>query len=165
MSNEANLSKPIQEARLLLNYYSERIIDVMSMSRTHTPPWKTIHLPCAMGTFADIIVHGKGRSLSKMALFYALLSISSFHISFSENNNNSSYWRERGELLKRKSKLYLHSALHGKMPKAARGKYKELLMSELSMVTIGVRYSTHVMYARNIWIRSLAATCKKFTRI
>lgn len=139
MSNDANLSKIPDEARLLLDYYSERIIDVMSMSTTNKPPWKTIHLPCAMSAFADLAVHGEGRSLARMALFYALLSISSFHIGFAHDDENSLYWRERGELHKKKSESFLRSALRNDMPKSARGKYKELLMSGLSMVTIGVR--------------------------
>lgn len=139
MSNDENLSKIPDEARLLLDYYSEKIIDVMSMSTTSKPPWKTIHLPCAMSAFADLVVHGEGRSLARMALFYALLSISSFHIGFEHKDEHSLYWRERGELHKKKSESFLRSALRNDMPKGARGKYKELLMSGLSMVTIGVR--------------------------
>lgn len=139
MSNEANLSKVPAEARFLLDYYSERIIAVMSMSASNKPPWKTIHLPCAMSAFADLIVHGKIRSLARKALFYALLSISSYHIGFSSKDDNSAYWQERGQHHKNTSEKLLASALRDKMPKAARGKYKEILMTELSMVTIGVR--------------------------
>jgi arginine metabolism regulation protein II len=145
MSNNANLSKIPSEARHLLSYYSERIIDVMSMSTTNKPPWKTIHLPCAMGAFADLVVHGEGRSLARMSLFYALLSISSFHIGFASEDGNSRYWRDRGELHKKTSESYLTLALRNDMPKSARGKYKELLMSGLSMVTIGVSF--YVLYS------------------
>jgi arginine metabolism regulation protein II len=142
MSNDANLSKLPGDARLLLDHYSERIIDVMSMSPGQKAPWKTIHLPCAMEAFAEIIVHGQTRSVAKMALFYALLSISSFHIGSANDacDDRATYWQKKGAEYKQVSESYLRSALRGNMPKAARGKYKEVLMSVLSMVTIGVSY-------------------------
>jgi arginine metabolism regulation protein II len=140
MPNDTNMSKIPVEARLLLDYYSSHVIDVMSMSPGQKPPWKTIHLPCAMSALAEILVYGETKSLAKMALFHALLSVSSFHLGLTEKNSNGrlQYWHERGFLHKAKAETYLRSALDERLPKAARGKYKEILMSFLSMVTIGV---------------------------
>ena len=56
----------------LLDYYSCCIIDVMSISPGNNPPWKTIHLTCAMSTLADLIVLAKQKAFAKMSLFYAL---------------------------------------------------------------------------------------------
>jgi arginine metabolism regulation protein II len=142
MSNDENLSKLPPEARSLLNYYSLRIIDVMSMSPIQKTPWETIHLPCAMSALADVMVYGETKSFAKMALLYALLSISSFHIGLAEKTSEerSQYWNARGALHKRKAEKYLQSALDKSLPKATKGKYKEVLMSILSMVTIGVSY-------------------------
>jgi arginine metabolism regulation protein II len=140
LSNDGNLSKIPTEARSLLDYYSSRIIDVMTMSPGRKPPWKVIHLPCAMAALAEIMIYGEARSLAKMALFYALLSISSFHVGVAEKSSSeqSLYWYERGISHKAKSEHYLRSSLDQKLPKASRGKYKDVLMSLLSMVTIGV---------------------------
>ena len=110
------------------------------MSPRGKPPWKIIHHPCAMSALAEIMVYGEASSSAKMALFYALLSISSFHVSLAERSSKerSQYWYERGISHKAKSELYLRSSLDNKRSKASRGKYKEVLMSLLSMVTIGV---------------------------
>ncbi|KAI9047945.1 hypothetical protein LZ554_007747 [Drepanopeziza brunnea f. sp. 'monogermtubi'] len=140
MPNTENMSKIPPEARLLLDYYSSKIIDCLSMSPFQKPPWKTIHLPCAMSALAEIMVHGETRSLAKMALFYALLSISSFHVSCvnQESEEQSQHWKVRGAEHKNTAERFLRLALDKNLPKAKRGKYKEVLMSTLSMVTIGV---------------------------
>jgi arginine metabolism regulation protein II len=140
MSNDANLRKIPTEARLLLDYYSCRIIDVMSMSPGTKPPWKTIHLPCAMSALAELMVHGETKSFAKMSLFYALLSVSSYHMGSSgkQSKSVSQYWQERGALHKHNAETFLRAALAKDLPKSSRGKYKEILMSFLSMVTIGV---------------------------
>lgn len=140
MSNDANMCKIPAEARLLLDYYSCRIIDVMSMSPGNKPPWKTIHLPCAMSALAELMVYGETRSFAKMALFYALLSVSSYHMGSADRNSTDSlqYWHERGYFHKQKAENCLRAALTKDLPKSSRGKYKEILMSFLSMVTIGV---------------------------
>jgi arginine metabolism regulation protein II len=93
-----------------------------------------------MAALAEIMIYGEARSLAKMALFYALLSISSFHVGVAERSSSerSLYWYEKGISHKAKSEHYLRSSLNPKLSKTSRGKYKEVLMSLLSMVTIGV---------------------------
>ncbi|TVY46986.1 Arginine metabolism regulation protein II [Lachnellula occidentalis] len=140
MPNDANLSRIPAEARSLLDYYSSHIIYMITMSPGKKPPWKIIHLPCAMGALAELMVYGETSSSAKMALFHALLSVSSFHVGLAEKNSlgRSHYWYEKGISHKAKSEIYLRSSLDQTLPKSARGKYKEVLMSLLSMVTIGV---------------------------
>ncbi|KAK0121730.1 hypothetical protein ONS95_010016 [Cadophora gregata] len=140
MPNTANMSKIPPEARLLLDYYSSQVVEAMSMSPVKKPPWRTIHLPCAMSALAELIVHGEGRSFAKMALFYALLSISAFHLGFANQKSNGSaqHWKLKGAAHKKTAQKYLQSSLDKNLPKTMRGKYKEVLMSMLSMVTIGV---------------------------
>lgn len=151
MPNTENMSKIPAEARLLLDYYSSKVIEVMSMSPVRKPPWKTIHLPCAMSALAELMVHGETRSFAKMALFYALLSISSFHMSCvnQESEERSQYWSTKGVKHKDTAQKYLRSALNKDLPKAMRGKYKEVLMSMLSMVTIGVSSRRSLMETTN----------------
>lgn len=143
MSNEANISQIPAEARLLLDYYSCRIIDVMSMSPGSKPPWRTIHLPCAMSALAELMVYGEIRSFSKMALFHALLSVSLYHMGSAQKDSSSQYWLEMGYVHKQKAQNCLRTALTKDLPKSSRGKYKEILMSYLSMVTIGVCDTSH----------------------
>ncbi|KAH9214665.1 fungal-specific transcription factor domain-containing protein [Leptodontidium sp. 2 PMI_412] len=140
MPNTANMSKIPPEARLLLDYYSSHVIEVMSMSPIKKPPWKTIHLPCAMSALAELLVHGEARSFAKLALFYALLSISAFHMGFANRDSEESgkFWKLKGTAHKKTAQKYLLLSLDMDLPKAMRGKYKEVLMSMLSMVTIGV---------------------------
>ncbi|KAH7348421.1 fungal-specific transcription factor domain-containing protein [Rhexocercosporidium sp. MPI-PUGE-AT-0058] len=140
MPNTANMSKIPPEARLLLDYYSSKVIEAMSMTPAKKPPWKTIHLPCAMSALAELLVHGEAKSFAKMALFYALLSISAFHMSFAdqESEERVQHWKIKGAAHKKTAQKYLRSSLDKDLPKAMRGKYKEVLMSMLSMVTIGV---------------------------
>lgn len=140
MSNEENLGKIPAEARLLLDYYSTRMVDVISLSLGQKSPWKTIHLPCAMTSLGELLVHGEAKSFAKMSLFHALLSVSSFHIGLGvkDDSQRSQYWYERGVIHRAKAELFLKSASGKNVPKSNRGKYKELLMSILSMVTIGV---------------------------
>jgi len=94
-----------------------------------------------MGALAELLVHGEGRSFAKMALFYALLSISAFHLGFAngESDGNAQHWKLKGAAHKKTAQKYLRSSLDKNLPKTMRGKYKEVLMSMLSMVTIGVR--------------------------
>lgn len=75
-----------------------------------------------------------------MALFYALISLCSFRLGMDEKTSaeRSRYWHTRGTVYKRTAERYLRSALDNTLPKSTRGKYKEVLMSILSMVTIGV---------------------------
>lgn len=89
-----------------------------------------------MSAFADLIVHGKIRSLARKALFYALLSISSYHIGFSSADGNVAYWQEKGRVHKRTSEGLLKRALGGGIEKKERGKYKEILMAGLSMLLL-----------------------------
>lgn len=110
------------------------------MSPVKKPPWKTIHLPCAMSALAEIMVHGQPRNYAKMALFYALLSVSSFHMSCvnQKSDERAQHWKSKGAEHRKTAEIYLRLALDENIPKEARGKYKEVLMSILSMVTIGV---------------------------
>jgi arginine metabolism regulation protein II len=140
MSNEANLSKIPAEARMVLDYYSTCMVNVISISGGQKSPWKTIHFPCAMNTLAELLVHGEARSLAKMSLFYALLSVSSFHIGLGAKDSieRSQYWYERGVYHQSQAEAFLKLALGENVSKSERGKYKEVLMSLLSMITIGV---------------------------
>lgn len=153
MSNHANLSKIPAEARILLDYYSRRIIDVMSIAPAKKPPWETIHLPCAMSALAELIVYGETKSFAKMSLFYALLSVCSYHIGLANTHltHMSQYWCERGAFHKHKAENFLRAALTKGLPKSSRGKYKEILMSFLSMVTIGVCTTPSLSLHRRIF--------------
>lgn len=141
MTNDQNMAKVPPDARLLLNYYSSRIIEGLSMSQEQkAQPWTQLHLPCAMSALAEVMIHGQAKNLSKIALFYALLSISAYTIGWGERHSSDrfQYWSERGLAHKKKAQHYLQSLLSTSLPKGSRGKYKELLMSVMSMVTIGV---------------------------
>ena len=140
MPNDANMCKIPVEARTLLDYYSRRVIEVMSIAPTKQPPWETIHLPCAMSALAEIMVHGETKSFAKMSLFHALLSVSSYHIGLANSHlkDMSQYWCDKGAFHKHNAATFLRAALTKGLPKSSRGKYKEILMSFLSMVTIGV---------------------------
>lgn len=152
------------EARFLLEYYSSEVIEFMCLLPNSRSPWRTIHLPCAMSTMADLVVFGKATH-ARMALFYALLAVSSYHLGSKmslsmstggalQNQANAislpgktqtgidtvyalQHWQERGLEFRALSVSHLQASLQENKYDSLE-EYKELLMSSLSMVTISV---------------------------
>ncbi|EXJ94534.1 hypothetical protein A1O1_02930 [Capronia coronata CBS 617.96] len=163
LSNIENISKIPSEARFLLEYYSTEVVDYMCHLPNPQSPWRTIHFPCAMSTMADLLVFGSTNS-ARMALFYALLSISANHLGSkipwsmrlekrsqdatrysasgtppSNSNEMCNYWLEKGSSFQDMATAQIQLCLHSQHENYDDQEvYRELLMTLLSMVTISV---------------------------
>ncbi|KAH8587742.1 fungal-specific transcription factor domain-containing protein [Bisporella sp. PMI_857] len=120
---------------------------------SHKPPWKIMHHPSVLETTTALLVAAPVKH-AQLALLYAILAISSFHIdwctvsnqkfqsqsqsrnSFDQTNNTRSYWWNIGEQFERDAKLQLQLALKNEFTGPAKAKYKHILMALLCMVTI-----------------------------
>ncbi|KAK4938966.1 arginine metabolism regulation protein II [Elasticomyces elasticus] len=155
LSNMENISRIPSEARFLLEYYSTDVVDFMCHLPNPQSPWRTIHFPGAMSTMADLLVFGSTNN-ARMALFYALLSISANHLGSKipwsaqlerrsqdaarESGSNdsramSNYWLTKGASFEDMATAKIQSCLDLSDDHEV---YRELLVSLLSMVTISV---------------------------
>lgn len=163
LSNVENISKIPSEARFLLEYYSTEVVDYMCHLPNPQSPWRTIHFPCAMSTMADLLVFGSTNS-ARMALFYALLSISANHLGskipwsmqlekrsqdatrysgsgplLSNSNEMCNYWLAKGSSFQDMATAQIQICLVSQQESSDDQEvYRELLMTLLSMVTISV---------------------------
>ncbi|KAL2395791.1 hypothetical protein ABEF95_011452 [Exophiala dermatitidis] len=163
LSNIENISKIPSEARFLLEYYSTEVVDYMCHLPNPQSPWRTIHFPCAMSTMADLLVFGSTNS-ARMALFYALLSISANHLGSkipwsmqlekrsqdatrysgsdpvpSDSNEMCNYWLAKGSSFQDMATAQIQLCLQSQQEHYDDQEvYRELLMTLLSMVTISV---------------------------
>ncbi|KAJ0415907.1 fungal-specific transcription factor domain-containing protein [Aspergillus carlsbadensis] len=155
LSNMKNISKIPPESRFLLEHYFTQVVDYMCHFPNPQSPWRTIHFPCAMSTMADLLVFGDTNH-ARMALFYALLSVSANHLNSkispaarlpgdgtiyfdSGGPDTGNYWLAKGSVFQRMAADQIHACLRSQSwaltdPEV----YEELLMSLLSMVTISV---------------------------
>ncbi|KAI1615084.1 arginine metabolism regulation protein II [Exophiala viscosa] len=155
LSNMENISRIPSEARFLLEYYSTDVVDFMCHLPNPQSPWRTIHFPGAMSTMADLLVFGSTNN-ARMALFYALLSISANHLGSkipwsaqlerrsqdaardsgsNDSREMSNYWLTKGASFEDMATAQIQSCLDLSEDHEV---YRELLVSLLSMVTISV---------------------------
>ncbi len=165
LSNMENISRIPSEARFLLEHYSTEVVSFMCHLPNPQSPWRTIHFPCAMSTMADLLVFGSTNN-ARLALFYALLSVSANHLGSkipwsaqlerrsqdaareSESNSlldtndsreMSNYWLAKGSLFQDMATSQILTCLQIQQGNSENQEdYRELLMSLLSMVTISV---------------------------
>lgn len=165
LSNLENISRIPSEARFLMEYYSTEVVNFMCHLPNPQSPWRTIHFPCAMSTMADLLVFGSTNN-ARMALFYALLSISANHLGSKipwsaqlktrsqdaarESGSNApmdpndsremtNYWLTKGDMFQNMATAQIQACLQIQQANCEdQDVYRELLMSLLSMVTISV---------------------------
>ncbi|KIW10545.1 hypothetical protein PV08_11509 [Exophiala spinifera] len=165
LSNLENISRIPSEARFLLEYYSTEVVNFMCHLPNPQSPWRTIHFPCAMSTMADLLVFGSTNN-ARMALFYALLSISANHLgskipwsaqlerrsqdaaresgsnaplNSSDSREMTNYWLTKGATFQNMATAQIQACLEIQQNSCDdQEDYRELLMSLLSMVTISV---------------------------
>lgn len=122
------------DSQFLLKHYTDHISPIMSVICSDKNPWNTIYLPRAYAAVGDIIVLGK-TSLPRSALLHSLLAIAAFHLSSKLEGSDKAYFFGRGIELKARAVANIQLCMS--LPEE-RFKYKDLLASILSMVTINV---------------------------
>lgn len=129
---------PVNEdpkAWLLLSYYRDRIIRLISLRQQQHPqhsgaetsnPWSSLVMPCAMTTMAELTIGGSA-SHAHLAILNALLATSAFHLLNSSSGLTAEEWMVAGEEYTVRARGHLNACLDGK------SKYKEVLMAMLCL--------------------------------
>ncbi|KAL2834227.1 hypothetical protein BDW59DRAFT_137547 [Aspergillus cavernicola] len=144
LSNMENMSKIPSESRFLLEHYFTEVVDYMCHLPNPQSPWRTIHFPCAMSTMADLLVFGNTNH-ARMALFYALLSVSANHLnskipwsahlerlseSVTGSASTGNYWLAKGSSFQNMAAAQIQACLQVQQRDYTDPEvYKELLMS------------------------------------
>ncbi|KAF2144335.1 uncharacterized protein K452DRAFT_350018 [Aplosporella prunicola CBS 121167] len=101
-------------------------------------PWQRLFVPYVMETFGELTL-GDNTSCPRLAIFYAVLANSAFHLQyFSPSQNHEPYWLENGIKYQKMAKEYLKKALQTEYVGNSQVKYKELLMAILAMAISSV---------------------------
>ncbi|KAH7034527.1 fungal-specific transcription factor domain-containing protein [Microdochium trichocladiopsis] len=126
--------------RFLMNHYVHRVVHLFCVTDYEKSPWKTIHLPRVLQSAGQLSLYG---STSKIrdALRNALLSISAFYLANDSNSRScekeAGTWANDAIKFKGRAIKLLKETVESSTPHS-RPKYKELLATMLSMITINV---------------------------
>jgi arginine metabolism regulation protein II len=138
---------PIPELeRFLLNHYVHRVVHLFCVISYEKSPWKTIHLPRVLQSAGQLSLHGS-TSTVRDALRNALLSISAFYLANDSRSrgcdSEAERWEEDAIMFRGRAIKLLKETVERSTPQS-RPKYKELLATMLSMITINASHSlTH----------------------
>ncbi|KAH7007777.1 fungal-specific transcription factor domain-containing protein [Ilyonectria destructans] len=137
------------DAFFLLEYYGSNVLFLLSPLPNRKPPWKRIHHPSVLETTAALLIDTPVKH-AQLALFYSILSISSFHFDWhttikaqtesgiDRDSSTQSYWWKLGEEFQRIATIHLQISLRCEFSGSSKAKYKHILMTLLCMVTICV---------------------------
>ncbi|KKF95609.1 Arginine metabolism regulation protein II [Ceratocystis platani] len=112
---------------------------IFSPLRSQKPPWSILHFPRALSAFSELAVFKKINH-AHAALFYAILAVSAFNWDNLNRSykSKSTYWRCVGGEFWRCAKRQLELSGEAEFFGESKAKYKDILMSMLTMVTIAV---------------------------
>lgn len=127
------------EAWSILSHYKDRIVPLVSpLGPGQEAPWLKLIMPCAVHVLGELTMNGKAANI-RIALLNALLSTSSYYLGNS-SPVSAQYWKDEGDhFLKRAQYHFLKSMEETCMASTKMSKYKEILMTILSLSTAYVR--------------------------
>lgn len=122
----------LAHARYLLWHYKHHLAPVMTYVRHPKNPWASIYLPRAYAAVGDITIQGY-TTPARFTLLHAFLAISAYHVrnKMADGTPGRIYWDDMAEKLRAVTVTSLQQSLQGDP-----GKYKDLLVALLSMVTM-----------------------------
>lgn len=134
---------------LLLQYYTTRVVHIFPTLDAPKSPWATFHLPRVLHSVGELSVRG-ATSEVRAALRSTLLSISAFflskHMRSQSRNDESKKWRTEAIHFHGRAMNILKDVVNTKFTSQERPKYKELLATIMSMVSINVSlYLVHLL--------------------
>ncbi|KAF5006439.1 hypothetical protein FDECE_7199 [Fusarium decemcellulare] len=127
--------------QFLMHHYVNRVVHLFCTLDNPKSPWKTIHLPRALQSAGELTIQG---STSKIrgALRSALISISAFCLSNDNKvqlrEDESLKWASEAMFFRGSAIKLLKEAVESESLSKCRPKYKELLATMLSMISINV---------------------------
>lgn len=137
------------DAFFLLEYYGSNVLFLLSPLPNRKPPWKRIHHPSVLEITAALLIDTPVKH-AQLALFYSILSISSFHFDWhttiktqtesgiDRDSSTQSYWWKLGEEFQGIATIHLQISLTCEFSGSSKAKYKHILMTLLYMGTICV---------------------------
>ncbi|KAL4895340.1 fungal-specific transcription factor domain-containing protein [Aspergillus ambiguus] len=130
-----------RDERLLMNYYRNRVIHFFAVLDSPKSPWKTVHLPRVLQSSGEMALQGFTSQI-RAALRNSILSISAFHMSKHvrvESGIEASWkWSRDAMRFHGTAMKLLKDAVNAGSTSYERPKYKELLATMLSMISINV---------------------------
>ncbi|KAH8655412.1 fungal-specific transcription factor domain-containing protein [Xylariales sp. PMI_506] len=127
--------------QFLLYHYSHRVVHLFCVIDNDKSPWKTIHLPRVLQSVGQLCVQGSS-STTRDALRNALLSISAFYLSNDSRScsreEEAIRWANEAIRFQGRAIKLLKDTVEGHSSSRSSPKYKELLATMLSMITINV---------------------------
>ncbi|KAF2767800.1 hypothetical protein EJ03DRAFT_365124 [Teratosphaeria nubilosa] len=127
-----------RESRYLLEHYIHKVVRVFTTIDNPKSPWKIYHVPTVLRTVGELEVSGTA-SFVKVALLYAVLSVSAFHMAnHCVDDSDKMTWNTVATGKRYKATQYLNKAVDVALVQKHPVKYKEMLAAMLTMVTIDV---------------------------
>lgn len=166
---EVNL---VMDAPLLLNHFNDQVIGQMgSLPINEKSPWRILNIPSAIVTMSHLTVLDMARNEIKhanLANFYALIAVSSFHLSLNPVSFPSlarpvRHWETLSERAYEAAKHHLHLSLEMESKLSRKAKYKDQLMAVAAILATSVRCAwaydstrreTNIHRTGSVWQRS-----------
>ncbi|KAJ6005038.1 hypothetical protein N7540_012837 [Penicillium herquei] len=127
--------------RLLMHYYTTRVVHTFAALDSPKSPWKTFHLPRALQSAGEMAVQGT-TCVIRSALRNTLLSISAFYLSkhmrCQSQIDEATKWETEAMHFHGTAMNLLNESVNARFTSPTRPKYKEVLATMLSMVSINV---------------------------
>lgn len=130
--------------RFLIHHYSNRVVHLFCVIDNKKSPWKTIHLPRVLQSAGELCVYGSTPTI-RMALRSALLSVSAFYLANDSRSrhriDDATRWVTEATRLRGRTLKLLQESVDEGFCHQQSVKYKDILATMLSMITINVRDS------------------------
>ncbi|KAJ5082329.1 hypothetical protein N7532_011372, partial [Penicillium argentinense] len=127
--------------RLLMHYYTTRVVHIFPVLYSPKSPWKTFHLPRVLQSAGEMAVHGSTSQI-RSALRNTLLSISAFYLSKHMRSRSqieeATKWEKEAMHYHGTALNLLNESVNARFESQERPKYKEFLATMLSMVSINI---------------------------
>ncbi|THY68387.1 hypothetical protein D6C86_09391 [Aureobasidium pullulans] len=124
--------------RTLLDHYQTSMMSCFTPLHHEKPPWKILHLPCAISAYGELSLLGDSNN-AKMTLLFAVLAMSAFNLKHLQTDPmEADNWQSIAESYREKAKSRLKTCLREQSEEKKKSKYKEVLMALTSMVTVCV---------------------------
>lgn len=124
--------------RTLLDHYQSSMMGCFTPLHHEKPPWKILHLPCAISAYGELSLLGDSNN-AKMTLLFAVLAMSAFNLKHLQTDpSEADNWQSIAESYREKAKARLKLCLREQSEEKKKSKYKEVLMALTSMVTVCV---------------------------
>lgn len=139
----------VDDAQYLLKHFQDCVVPQMSfMPASSKSPWKTLNLPEAVRTLAEMTYLGTGNvKHASIANLYALLGCSAYHLSANPTvqvGKTVEYWANIVSRCKEHAKTHMQISLRHELKGAIKSKYKDQLMAILGMLAFAVSTGTRL---------------------